>query len=221
MATPTEESRRQVIAARDELGEGLDDLTSAFRSAIDIPAKVRKYPLQTAALAGGAGFLALGGPKRVIKAAVGKIRPSSRRPHEGLLPNEIDKVVKRRAGDKERAAHIETALENDFADYLKQKGRAVEAEPNAQKSLWKTYDTIVGPLGALVAKQLVDRLAAADQNRTRTDEPKVNPETGRGTVPASASSRGAAAGGSNPNVGGGSQTGSGKGTVLGNRANQG
>jgi hypothetical protein len=184
MATPTEESRRQVIAAREELGDGLDDLTLAFKSAIDIPAKIRKNPLQTAALAGGAGFLAVGGPKKVIRAAVHRIRPSTKRPHEGLLPKDIDKVVKRKGGP--RADEIETALENDFADYLKRKGKVTETEPNASKSLWKTYDTIVGPLGALVAKQLVDRLAAADANRPPTSQPKANPETGKGTIGPSA-----------------------------------
>ncbi len=146
MATPTEESRRQVIAAREELGDSLDDLTLAFRSAIDIPAKIRKNPLQTVALAGGAGFLAVGGPKKVIRAAVHRIRPSTRRPHDGLLPKDIDKVVRRKGGP--RADEIETALENDFADYLKRKGKVVASEPNAGKSLWKTYDTIVGPLGS-------------------------------------------------------------------------
>jgi hypothetical protein len=180
MATPTEESRRQVIRAREELGDGLDDLTLAFRSAIDIPAKIRKNPLQTAAIAGGAGFLAVGGPKKVIRAAVHRIRPSMRRPHEGLLPREIGKVVKRKGGP--RADEVETALENDFADYLKQKGKVQASEPSAQKSLWKTYDTIVGPLGVLVAKQLVDRLGAAAANRPRSTEPKVDPETGVGTV---------------------------------------
>jgi hypothetical protein len=181
MATPTEEPRRQVIAARDELGDGLDDLTSAFRSAIDIKAKVRKHPLQTAALAGGAGFLAVGGPKRVIRSAIGRIRPSTRRPHEGLLPEDVGKVVRRKGG--ERSADIETALENDFARYLKEKGKVERDQPTGTKSLWKTYDTIVGPVGALVAKQLVDRLAAADANRSRITDPKVDPVTGKGIVP--------------------------------------
>jgi len=205
MATPTEESRRQVIAARQELGDGLDDLTLAFRSAIDIPAKIRKNPLQTVALAGGAGFLAVGGPKKVIRAAVHRIRPSTRRPHDGLLPKDIDKVVRRKGGP--RADEIETALENDFADYLKRKGKVVGTEPNAGKSLWKTYDTIVGPLGALVAKQLVERLAAADANRPRGGEPKPNPETGKGVAPTKAASS------PNPE---GVRGGPGKGTITGN-----
>ena len=206
MATPTEEFRRQVIAAREALGDGLDDLTLAFRSAIDIPAKIRKNPLQTAALAGGAGFLVVGGPKKVLRAAVHRIRPSTRRPHEGLLPKDIDKVVKRKGGP--RADEIETALENDFADYLKRKGKATEAEPNAQKSLWKTYDTIVGPLGALVAKQLVDRLAAADANRPRGGEPRPDPVTGRGAAGPKPPST------PNPE---GVRGAPGKGTIMGNR----
>src|SRR5262249_59816054 len=86
MATPTEESRRAVIAAREDLGDGLDDLTTAFRSAIDIPTKIRKNPLHTAGLAAGAAFLAVGGPKKAIRGVVHRIRASTRRPHGALLP---------------------------------------------------------------------------------------------------------------------------------------
>ncbi|MEA2623248.1 MAG: hypothetical protein QOH61_2158 [Chloroflexota bacterium] len=163
MATPTEEARRKVIEAREALGGELDELTSAARSAVDIPAKIRKKPLETVAVAAGAGFLIVGGPKRVLKSAMSRVRPQRRRPHEGLLPKEIDKVVKKKAGPY--APEIEGALEEDFAQYLKKKGEVQKNEPTAGRSLLKTYDAMLAPLGVVVAKQLTDRLFQADKDR--------------------------------------------------------
>ena len=168
MATATEEARRKVIEAREALGGELDEFTSAARSAVDIPAKIRKNPLKAAGLVAGAGFLGVGGPKRVLKAVGQKVRPRTRRPHEGLLPKEIDQVVKKKGGPN--SEEIERALEDDFADYLKKKGEADATEPSAARSLWKTYDTILGPLGVLAAKQLAQRFAAADRDRPRAGE---------------------------------------------------
>lgn len=191
MATSTEEARRKVIAAREALGGELDEFTSAARSAADIPAKIKKNPLQTTALAAGAGFLIVGGPKRVLKAAAARVLPPrKRRPHEGLLPKQIDKVVKKDAGPF--AADIEGALEEDFAHYLKQKGAALKDEPSPAKSFWKTYDALVAPLGVIVAKQLGDRLVAADPNRPSAGQP--------GGPPAAEAE--AAAGGRKPSRGG-------------------
>jgi hypothetical protein len=167
MATSTEEARRKVIEAREALGVELDEFTSAARSAADIPSKVRKRPLETAALAAGAGFLFVGGPKRVLQAVGAKVRPQRRRPHEGLLPKEIHKVVKKDAGP--HSPEIEAALEKDFADYLKKKAEG-KPGPSATQSLWKTYDAILAPLGVVVAKQLSDRLFAADKDRARAGQ---------------------------------------------------
>lgn len=168
MATATEEARRQVIAAREALGEELDEFSSAARSAVDLPAKIRKNPLKTAGLAVGAGFLGVGGPKRVLKAVGSRIRPRTRRPHEGLLPKEIDQVVRKKAGAQ--APEIQGALEDDFARYLQRKGDASKTEPSGTTSFWKTYDTILGRFGPIVTKQLAERLFAADPDRTAARE---------------------------------------------------
>lgn len=174
MATATEEARRKVIEAREALGGELDEFTSAVRSAVDIPAKIRKSPLKAAGLVAGAGFLGVGGPKRVLKAVGAKVRPRTRRPHEGLLPKEIDQVVKKKVGD--HAPGIQEALEDDFARYLKKKGAADAGEPTGPRSFWKTYDTILGPLGAIAAKQLGGKLMAADPDRPRGGEGEAGSE---------------------------------------------
>jgi hypothetical protein len=162
MATAAQEAERQVIAARQALGGELDELSAAARSAVDIPAKIRHNPVQTAALAGGAGFLALGGPKRVLRAVVKRVRPQRRDRHRGLLPDEVVRAVKHAAGP--RAPEVQAALEEDFADYLKKKA-GQDPPPNAAQSLWKTYDALIGPLAGRGAKQLASRLFAAEKDR--------------------------------------------------------
>jgi hypothetical protein len=162
MATAAQEAERQVIEAREALGGELDELSAAARSAVDIPAKVRHNPVQTAALASGAGFLLLGGPKRVLRAVVGRVKPKLLDRHRGLLPNEVEHALRKAAGP--RAPEVQAALEEDFADYLKKKAKQ-EPPPNAAQSLWRTYDAVIGPIASQGAKQLVSRLFAARKDR--------------------------------------------------------
>ena len=137
-------ARKQVLAARSTLEEDLDGLSEATRSALDIPAKVRRNPVKSVALAGGAGFLLLGGPRRVIRAATSRIFPARRDPYDGLLPDEVERILRRSGAYDEPG--VREALEADFADYLRRKGRQAPP-PNATTSLWRTYDALLGPLG--------------------------------------------------------------------------
>ena len=69
------QARKGVRAAQVAFQDDLDTLSEATRSAMDIPAKVRKNPVKSAALAGGAGFLLLGGPRRVAGAVISRVAP--------------------------------------------------------------------------------------------------------------------------------------------------
>jgi hypothetical protein len=175
MATAAQEAEQQVIAARAALGGELDELNAAARSAVDIPAKIRHNPVQTAALAGGTGFLLLGGPKRVLRAVMNRVRPQRRDRLRGLLPREVEQAVKHAAGP--RAPEVQAALEEDFADYLKKKSKQ-EPPPNAAQSLWKTYDSLIGPLAGQGAKQLAARLFAAEKDRPPASSQAAEPRTG-------------------------------------------
>jgi hypothetical protein len=150
-----------VEAARQGLEEALDQLTRSSRSALDIPAKIRRNPVKTAALVGGAGFLLAGGPRRAVRFATRgrRARPSR---HAGLLPPEIEKVLKDAglASDTE----VRRALDDDFAEYLRRKGKA-GPEPSAATTFWRTFDRVAGPLGTAGARILVQRLMEADRSR--------------------------------------------------------
>jgi hypothetical protein len=153
-----------VEAAREGVKQSLDELTDATRSALDLPAKIRRNPVKAAALVGGAGFLLAGGPRRVVRFAVGRVRPAKPEPYVGLMPPEIERVLKDAglADDPE----VRRALDEDFAEYLKSKGR-YDPAPTASTSLWRTFDRLAGPLGTAGARILVQRIMEADRDRSR------------------------------------------------------
>ena len=90
-AGPTPEvldAMAEVEAARAGLAGSLDDLTSATQSALDVPAKIRRNPVKTAALVGGTGFLVVGGPRRVVRFVARRVLPQPRPdPNAGILPD--------------------------------------------------------------------------------------------------------------------------------------
>ena len=61
---------------------------------------------------------------------------------------------------------VRRALDQDFAEYLKSKGRD-GPEPTASTSLWRTFDRVAGPLGTASARTLVERIMEADRLRAK------------------------------------------------------
>jgi hypothetical protein len=154
----------ELDAARAGVEQSLEELTDASRSALDVPAKIRRNPVKAAALVGGAGFLLAGGPRRVARFAVGRVRAPKAEPFVGLMPPEIERVLKDSglADDPE----VRRALNEDFAEYLKSKGR-YDPAPTASTSLWRTFDRLAGPLGTVGARILVQRIMEAERDRGR------------------------------------------------------
>jgi hypothetical protein len=162
---PTREVRDALAgleAARVEFSGSLDQLTDATQSALDVPAKIRRNPAKTAALVGGTGFLLVGGPRRVVRFVGRRIFPQRPDPHAGILPPEIEKVLKDSGVARDPA--VRRALNKDFAEYLKNKGK-YSREPNAAASFWRTFDRVAGPLGTAGARIMVQRLMEAEHDR--------------------------------------------------------
>jgi hypothetical protein len=152
----------ELEAARSAAAESLDELASATQSALDVPAKIRRNPGKTVALAGGAGFLMFGGPRRVARFLANQVRPPVRDPHDGLLPDEIERVLRDTgvADDPE----VRRALDEDFAEYLEKKGR-YGPTPGPATSFWRTFDQVAGPLGTVGARLMVQRIMEAEHHR--------------------------------------------------------
>ncbi len=163
MARTTQEARQAIVRARADLIIEADELGSAVRSAVDVPAKVRRHPVETAGLAGGAVFLAVGGPKRVIRAAQRRLFPRTLPKYKGTLPREIERALSR-AGVRED--EVKARIEKDFQSYMEKKGSG-KVSGTREASFWKTYDTLAGPLGKMAARQLASKLFAPEP-----DEPQ-------------------------------------------------
>ena len=155
MAEETDAARERVLAARTSLATELDRLEASARAAVDIPTKVRRDPVRAAAIAGGAGFLVLGGPKRVfkrVKAAI--VGPEPPLP-ERMLPKEIEKALAKLGEDGDR---VRGTLERDFADYVEE----------AQKKRGPAIQTVLtsavtGPLLRRGAKQAAEWFLRTDE----------------------------------------------------------
>ena len=157
------EALAQLQTARADVEASLDQLSGATQSALDIPAKIRRNPVKTAALVGGAGFLLAGGPRRLVRFAANAVRPERPDPYAGLLPPEIEKVLKDvgLADDPE----VRRALDQDFAEYLKSKGR-YEPQPTRGR-LVLAHLRSAG--GSARHGRSTDPRAAAHGGRSRTD----------------------------------------------------
>jgi hypothetical protein len=153
MADSTAEARQQVADARRATAAELDTLGTSARAALDFPAKIRKHPLQTAGVLGGAAFMVMGGPKRVARAAEERFFPKRGLRPPKLMPKDLEKTLDRLP--EEDRELIGAHLERDFAAYLKKEH--VRDAATGRQSFWKAFDLLVAVLGAAATRELVRR----------------------------------------------------------------
>src|SRR4029079_8024438 len=77
-----------------------------------------RSPVKAAAIAGGAGFLVLGGPKRLYRAGRRAVTGEPEPLPPSMLPEEIDKALKAMGDDGRK---VRGALERDFTAYAKKR----------------------------------------------------------------------------------------------------
>ena len=162
MDEATTTARRQVEVARTALLVEVDELEAAARSAVDIPAKVRRDPLKAAGVAGGIAFLGLGGPRRLL----GRLRRAVRRGKdpvpESVLPEEIERLVE---GLGESAPAVRARLEREFASFLAARRRRGRLGDDGPATLWRVVNTFGTTAATNAARKLVQRAFAADRDR--------------------------------------------------------
>ncbi|MFZ5853604.1 MAG: hypothetical protein ACOYXS_03740 [Chloroflexota bacterium] len=153
----TDAARQEVLRARDELSTELERLEAATRAALDIRAKVRRHPGRTAAAAGVASFLVLGGPGRVWRAVRRLVRGAPPAYPPSLLPSEIEKIVRSLGEDGDKVRGV---LERGFAAYLGE-------HKEASRPFWR--EILVGglarPVGGRLARLAARRLLEPDPER--------------------------------------------------------
>lgn len=175
MGARTSAAQAEVLAARNALAQETERMGPATREAVDIPAKIRRAPAKSAAFAGGAAFLALGGPGRVFGRArrviFGKPTPLP----DSMLPDEIEKAVRALGPDGDA---VRGAIERSFADYLDQRGSY--AKRNVSRAGSEVLASTIRTAGRLATVELGRRIAtgaAGDLKRPARGSTPPAPET--------------------------------------------
>ena len=153
MATEQDAARDRVLAARADLEGELQRLEASGRAAIDIPAKIRRRPARAVAVVGTLGFLALRGPQRLFGAARRAVGGDRAPVPERMLPEEVEKTLRKFGDDGDKVA---AALERDFADYA---AKAHKERVNFKRLLLLT---VARPLLGRAAKATGDFLFTPD-----------------------------------------------------------
>ena len=154
MGTRTDAALAQVVAARADLDAELDRMEAAARAAVDIPAKVRREPVKAAGIAAGTAFLVLGGPKRLFRRAKRAIRGEDEPLPSELLPDEINKVLRKLGSDGKK---VQLTLDKEFARYLDERAKERKKE-GALAAVVALGTTALRPVALRTGRQLVERM---------------------------------------------------------------
>lgn len=184
MGETTSQARQDLAQARAALSTEVDELDLAVRSAVDIPAKIRRNPARVATLGSGAVFLAAGGPKRVARRVARLVRRPKSSPVTSLLPEDVQRIVAQVGG-----SDVQAALERGFADWIERdragagKGKKRERRTGGE-TFWHLFDSISAPIATRAARRLADRLFASEPGRARAEGGTRAGDGGRGEEPA-------------------------------------
>lgn len=151
-------ARAQVLAAREALGEELVRLEASARAAVDVKAKIKRNPVKAAGLAAGAGFLVIGGPKRVLRRAKRAVMGPEEPLPTSMLPKEIDAALGSLGTDGERVRGV---IEREFASYLKATEPARRSR-NLGGAFMVVSVAVLRPLVLRYSRHLADQIVSTD-----------------------------------------------------------
>lgn len=154
MGARTHAARAEVVAARAGLLDEVARLEASGRSAIDLPAKARENPVETAALAAGSAFLLLGGPRRVLRALRRAVRGPAPELPLSLLPDEVERTLRRLGSDGEK---VRGTLEREFARFLEER-TAKGREKDLSETVGGLLSSLLEPAAKRAGRQLAEGL---------------------------------------------------------------
>jgi hypothetical protein len=150
----TDAARAQAVASRQVLLDEVVRLEAAGRSAVDIPAKVRRSPGKTVALAAGTAFMVLGGPKKTYRAVRKAVLGPKADLPDSMLPKQIDKALRSLGDDGDRVRGV---IEREFAAYL-DKSRPEREARDLRGTISQLGGNVLLPVSAEVGKRLAKEL---------------------------------------------------------------
>jgi hypothetical protein len=156
----TDAARAEVVARRQLALDEVVRLEAAGRAAVDIPAKIRRSPGKTVALAAGTAFMVLGGPKKTYRAARRAVFGPAADLPKSMLPEQIDKALKALGDDGDRVRGV---IEREFVDYL-EKNKPTREARDLRGTVSELGGNILRPVTAEAGKRLAKELFKPDGN---------------------------------------------------------
>jgi len=187
VGTEAEAARAEVVAAREAFSAELVRLEAAGRAAVDIKAKVKRNPAKAAGLAAGAGFLAIGGPLKVVRGVGRALRGKKEPLPPSLLPKQVDAALRSLGDDGDK---VRGTLEREFASFLEKR------KPDEDKGIvagitGALTSSLIVPASRNLAKRMASQLANVDEADFRKALDRLGGQAG--ATPATEAAQAAAA----------------------------
>ncbi|MGH2488891.1 MAG: hypothetical protein ACRDFR_04680 [Candidatus Limnocylindria bacterium] len=199
MGATLDETRVELEAQRARVRATAERLELASRHALDLPARIRENPIQTAAIVGGLAFLLLGGPRRVLRQARQTARGSDAERAYAALPSSLRAVIDAAApghGDAREEARRQLALAlHAWREDPKNRRRAARlasealSPPGPGRALWSVVEIAGATAAGILVRRTVSRWltgdplrdaqAARDDRRGSAGEDERGPATQR------------------------------------------
>ena len=157
MGARTDAARQEAVAARGGLADEVAALKTSARNAVDVRAKVKRYPARAAGIAAGTVFVVAGGPRRMLRAVKRRVVGEPQPLPESLLPEEVERAL-RALGDD--GGKVRGALERGFADYLDATAGDRKADARS-RSLSRFALGIATPLAKRAGQEALKRAFSA------------------------------------------------------------
>ena len=158
MGARTDAARAKVVAARTGLEDEVVRLEAAGRAAIDIPARARREPVKVAAAIGGAAFLMLGGPRRLLGGMRRAVFGRGADLPKSMLPDEVEAVLRKLGSDGDAVRAI---LEREFAAFLEERAEA-RREADIAGVVGSLIGNLVRPASMRAGREFAEMLFAPD-----------------------------------------------------------
>jgi hypothetical protein len=185
MGATFDETRVELEAQRARVRATAQRLEAATRHALDLPARIRENPIQTAAMVGGIAFLALGGPRRVVRKVRQTVRGSDAERAYAALPGSLRALIDSTApgrGDTRDQARRQLALAlHAWREDPKNRRRAERlasetlSPPGPSRALWSVLEIAGTTAAGILARRAVSRWLTGDPLRDvpaeHADEP--------------------------------------------------